>query len=264
MKKIYAIALSFLPFLGFGQFDVEWHTPDLKEGHPGEDVGFDYTLTNTNANDSISISWKFTHELDSTLGVWEDYMCEGIFVCWPAFKRSNDFKLGPNEEIDMYHHILTLNTHDTGMYVSTAYIWQSDDSANTVQEMVVTAHIVVPDSIFTTIGGVQVVIVGGDSFELNAGNWVPLGLTDLSSAKPFLGQNAPNPCRQQTRIAYELSSEQGIMTFQDLTGKLVMEVPLLQRAGTLTLNGQLEAGIYFYSLWENGALVDSKRMQVIE
>ena len=41
-------------------------------------------------------------------------------------------------------------------------------------------------------------------------------------------------------------------------------MPLNKQSGSVNLQGQLESGIYFYSLWENGAMVDSKRMQVID
>ncbi|MEQ9188801.1 MAG: hypothetical protein RLP15_13790 [Cryomorphaceae bacterium] len=239
MKKIYALLLSLLPLFSFGQFTVEWHTPDLKEGNPGEDIGFDYTLTNESTSDSIDISWKFTHDLANSSGVWEDYMCEGIFVCWPATVRFNTFTLAPEQGVDMYHHILTLNEEDTGMYVSTAFIWQADDSVNTVQEMVVTAHVKMDE---------------GD----------PTGLDPIFGQKASLQQNAPNPYKGSTIIKYNLAGDAGTLKFQDLTGKLVMEMPLNKQIGSVNVHGQLESGIYFYSLWENGAMVDSKRMQVID
>ena len=201
MKKIYAVLLSLLPLLSFGQFSVEWHTPELKEGNPGDDIGFDYTLTNTSTSDSIDITWKFTHDLANSAGVWEDYMCEGIFVCWPATMRNNTFSLAPSQGVDMYHHILTLNEEDTGMYVSTAFIWQADDSANTVQEMVVTAHVMLEQG-------------------------PPAGLNDLYGQEASLAQNAPNPFKATTLIKYTLAGDAGTLKFQDLTGKLVMEMPL--------------------------------------
>jgi hypothetical protein len=81
MKKIYALLLALLPLFSFGQFSVDWPTGDYAEGELGDDIGFDYTLTNTNTNDSIDIAWKLTHDLSSSTGNWEDYMCEGLFVC---------------------------------------------------------------------------------------------------------------------------------------------------------------------------------------
>ena len=238
MKKIYVVLLSLLPLFSFGQFSVDWHTPETQDAEPGDDIGFDYTLTNTSTTDSIDLTWEFQHDLANSAGLWEDYMCEGIFVCWPATKRTNTFTLGPGEEIDIYHPILTLNDDDTGTYVSTAHWWQADDSAATFQEMVVTAM-------------VQEV---GD----------PSGLDDVFNTEASLGQNAPNPFKGVTMIDYALSSDAGTLKVQDLTGKMVMQIPLLQQNGTVTLQGELEAGIYFYSLWENGAMIDSKRMQVIE
>jgi hypothetical protein len=143
--------------------------------------------------------------------------------------------LGPDQDVDIYQHILSFASGDTGTYVSTAFVWQVGDSANTVQEMVVTAKIT-----------------------------SPTGIADIALGSATLLQNAPNPFKSMTTISYQLSGEKGKLTVQDLTGKLVKEIPLNQRSGIVAIQGNLNAGVYFYSLWENGAIIDSKRMQVID
>lgn len=271
MKKIYAIAFAFLPLLSFAQFDVEWQSDSIKEGNPGDDVGFYYNLTNP-GNQDIDITWIFTHDTASSQdpntgeNIWQDYMCEGLFVCWPYTKRWNTFTLEAGEEIEMYHHIWMMrgDEGDTGTFNSTAIIFQADDSANTVQTFNITLNIVPVDSVFSTFNGKDIVVVDGDTFELYDGGWVPLGLNGADRFSAVLGQNAPNPFNGWTNIEYALNSGNGTMKFHDLTGKLVMERALNQQQGVLTLQGELDAGIYFYSLWEDGQMIDSKRMQVVK
>jgi len=268
MKKIYALVLGFLPLLSFGQYTFEWHTDSIQEANPGADVGFDYTLTNPGTED-IDITWIFTRDTSESqevgVNVWQDYMCEGILVCWPYTKRSNTFTLPAGQSTDMYHHIWMMrgDEGDTGTFHSQAIIYQANDSANTVNVFNITVNIVPVDTVFSTIDGKDVAIVDGDTFELFGGNWVPLGVWDDIKAAGVLGQNAPNPFQGQTNIEYSLTSGMGSLKVQDLTGKIVMDFPLNQQNGIVTLQGQLEAGVYFYSLWEDGRMLDSKRMQVI-
>lgn len=258
MKKIYAFLLATLPVFGFAQMDIEWHSAQFQTGFQGDDIGFDYSITNTAAT-PIDITWQLIHERSSSTGIWSDYMCEGLFVCWPDSVRTNTFTLGAGEEIDMYHHIMTFPAGDSGTWVSTARIWVDGDSANTVEVMTATLK----TGLKANVNGQTIYIVDGDSFELYNGNFVPLGINDINFAGSQLGQNAPNPFVGLTNIGYELSSGQGVMKFHDLTGKLVMEMPLNRKQGQVQIKGDLDAGIYFYSLWENGQLIDSKRMQVV-
>lgn len=261
MKKIYAFVLALIPLMGFGQFTIDWNSNDYYEGYQGDDKGFYYFVTNANDSDTISITWKFTHDLANSSGDWEDYMCEGLLVCWPSFIRDNTFKLGPGEEVEMNHHIQTFSSGDSGTWVSTAYIWQADDSANTVQEMVVTFK----TGLTVQYNGQTIYIMDGDTFEMHGSELVPLSVyTPADMQAATLSQNAPNPFRSTTSIAYSLKGSHGVMKFQDLTGKLVMEQPLMKQSGNVVLTGKLDAGIYFYSLWENGVMIDSKRMQVVE
>lgn len=259
MKKIYTIILALLPLLGFSQWDVEWQSEQSKTGYQGDDVGFYYNITNT-SNGAINVTWHLQHDRLSTTGIWTDYMCEGLFVCWPDSVRTNTFELGAGETIEMYHHIQTTSGGDSGTWVSTSRIWVEGDSVNTAQDMIATLK----TGIKTEINGVTVYITNGDSFELYQGALVPLGINDPFSNESKLAQNSPNPHTGLTTIGYQLESGKGIMRFHDLTGKLVMELPLTKNEGQLTLQGELNAGLYFYSLWEEGKMIDSKRMQVVQ
>jgi hypothetical protein len=263
MRKIYALLFVFLPLFGFSQWTIEWHSDQFQTGFQGDDVGFDYTITN-DSNVSLDITWELYHDLSTSTGVWEDYMCEGIFVCWPATVRENTFTLEAGQSVDIYQHILTFPNSDSGTWVSTAKIYLDVDSAGTATEMVTTLK----TGLKVDIDGVTVYIIDGDSFELQDGNYVPYdgsstSIFEIKENESVLSQNAPNPFSSSTAIGYRLNSGEGSMRFHDLTGKLVLELPLNKQEGQIQLQGELETGMYFYSLWESGAMVDSKRMQVI-
>lgn len=79
---------------------------------------------------------------------------------------------------------------------------------------------------------------------------------------PTLAQNYPNPFKQETTIAYNLSQENGSIIIFDLLGKSVATFQLEKTQGEVILEQDLEAGMYFYSLIENDEVVATKRMNV--
>ncbi|MEX2597360.1 MAG: T9SS type A sorting domain-containing protein [Salibacteraceae bacterium] len=261
MKKIYALLLTILPLFSFSQLSFEWHTDQFQTGYQGDDIGFDYTLTNEDTANAVNITWELLHDRSTSTDIWTDYYCEGLFVCWPDSVRTNTFELEAGQSIEIYHHVQTWADGDSGTWVSTARVYVEGDSANTVNEFVATLK----TGLKVQLNGQTVYIMDGDSFEIYGGEMVPLSINDPSGFnKSALDQNMPNPFNRSTTIAYHLQSGSGSIKFHDLTGKLVMEMPLNKTEGNITLNGNLDAGIYFYTLWENGRMIDSKRMQVIK
>lgn len=259
MLRKFTLLLTFFPFIGFAQLNAEWHSEDIQYGFLGDDIGFDYTLTN-DTNVTLDITWRFEHELANSTGTWEDYMCEGIFVCWPSFVRRNTFQLEAGQEVDMYHHIQTFSGGDTGTFVSTAHIWVGNDSLNAME---FTVTVVV--GLKTEIDGTTAYIIHGDTFEMWDGELVPLSVNSVEAESiTHLTQNSPNPFSFSSVVNYNLESgEAGKLVIYDLVGKEVQTMPLNSRSGIVTLSG-LEAGVYFYSLWADDRLIDSKRMQVVK
>ncbi len=77
-------------------------------------------------------------------------------------------------------------------------------------------------------------------------------------------KNYPNPFRYNTTIAYEINSYQGEIRITDELGRIIGMYALESQSGEIDLNESLNSGIYFYSLWDNGKLVEKKKMQVIK
>ena len=87
-------------------------------------------------------------------------------------------------------------------------------------------------------------------------------LTDRSAE--VLGQNDPNPFSSDTRISYNLpeGTTSAMICIYDLQGKQVQQLPVTDMgAGSVTLHGgNLQAGMYIYSLIANGRELASKKM----
>ena len=87
-------------------------------------------------------------------------------------------------------------------------------------------------------------------------------LTD--KAVEVLGQNDPNPFSNDTRIAYNLpaGTQTASIYIYDLQGKQVAQLPVTDMgAGSVTLHGgDLQAGMYIYSLIADGKELASKKM----
>jgi len=80
-----------------------------------------------------------------------------------------------------------------------------------------------------------------------------------------LSQNHPNPFSGQTSIEYNLETDKGSLVITDITGKTVKEYDLSEKSGQITISEDLDAGMYFYSLWDKDhVMIETKRMQVVK
>ncbi len=79
-----------------------------------------------------------------------------------------------------------------------------------------------------------------------------------------LYQNTPNPFTMDTKIGMNIPESIGNaeLLIMNMEGKMIKTLPVLQRGKTLVLihGGQLEAGMYIYTIIADGEAVNSKRM----
>ena len=84
---------------------------------------------------------------------------------------------------------------------------------------------------------------------------------------PFLGQNAPNPYSNETKIEYFLPQNVRVadVDFYDSSGKRIKHYSIGHTGkGVIRLKiSDLPSGTYFYSLSVDGKVVDSKKMSVL-
>jgi hypothetical protein len=90
------------------------------------------------------------------------------------------------------------------------------------------------------------------------------GLPDLVSNGTSLQQNNPNPFSQSTVIRYTLPQayNSAQLVVSNTAGQVVRQIPLVSGgADSITIEGgALAAGIYYYSLYVDGKLIDTKQM----
>jgi len=112
-------------------------------------------------------------------------------------------------------------------------------------------------------GGIHT-ITGGDSIWTN--------IKQISSEIPTnsqLKQNYPNPFNPTTSIKFKVQSLKNVkLNVYDITGKEIAELvneKLSAGEYEYQFNGNnLSSGIYFYSLFINGDLIDTKRMMLVK
>jgi hypothetical protein len=116
----------------------------------------------------------------------------------------------------------------------------------------------------STYGGIHTTTGGGDTFYTS--------IKQVSSNVPNvfkLFQNYPNPFNPKTNIKYQITNnkEQIInvkLIIYDITGKEIIKlVDKEQRAGIYEVSfdgSKYSSGIYFYSLFINNKLIETKRM----
>lgn len=79
-----------------------------------------------------------------------------------------------------------------------------------------------------------------------------------------LEQNSPNPFTEETKIEYYLESnvETATIFIYDMSGKQLRGYELHhRRGGEITINGgELDAGMYMYTLIADGRVIGSKQM----
>lgn len=92
----------------------------------------------------------------------------------------------------------------------------------------------------------------------------PNELSINNTQQAALYQNTPNPFNQSTEIRYYLPQtiSTAYLSFYDLQGKLLKQIPLTKRGdNTETLSGsEFQSGMYLYALIADGNEVDVKRM----
>ena len=94
------------------------------------------------------------------------------------------------------------------------------------------------------------------------------GATDIEESTaltiPVLKQNNPNPFTDNTVIEYSLPEtvETANIYIYDMNGKQIQQIALTERGNSsVTISGgELNAGMYLYSLIADGQVIDTKRM----
>lgn len=96
------------------------------------------------------------------------------------------------------------------------------------------------------------------------GSFKPLNTT-INTNEFYLGQNTPNPYSTSTIIEYRLPNTEknaSIIVF-DLTGKKIKEFKLNNTKDSIEINqGELQKGMYIYSLISNNSEITSKKIIV--
>jgi hypothetical protein len=100
---------------------------------------------------------------------------------------------------------------------------------------------------------------------LKSGNAVEsvTGLQDLTANAASLQQNVPNPFNQSTVIRYTLpqACKSAQIVISNTAGNIIRQIPLQSETDGITIEGgALSAGIYHYSLYVDGSLIDTKQM----
>jgi len=90
--------------------------------------------------------------------------------------------------------------------------------------------------------------------------------SDVNVAKLY--QNAPNPFTTQTIIKFEIPKTVGNAQLYicNMNGTLLKTIPINQRGvGNVTIRGnEFKAGMYLYSLVDDGKIIDTKQMLLTE
>lgn len=88
------------------------------------------------------------------------------------------------------------------------------------------------------------------------------------SASALLGHNIPNPFENNTVIPLRITAIKGsatIVVTDVTTGRVVSAIPVTPEETFITFeSGDLDAGTYFYSLYVNGKVMETKKMQVLK
>lgn len=245
MKYAYTFIFLLIASVGFSQ-DFTW----VNVGDTfiiddiDSDVDFHSEFQNSSSSD-ITVRWRITSFTPTNPAPsdtnWDAYLCEEI-ICWPSWtiKPTNDVVVPANDVFQIYTHIQMLE--DSGSASINICAFDISDSAGTY-------------GCFTY-------------FAMSDTVWVPIDTTtsvaDVKAQKDGLKQNAPNPFKESTVIRYEDLNGSGMIRIHDLTGKIVDQVNLMGQSGAVTVGQGLDSGVYFYTLWDNGQAIDTKRMQVID
>jgi len=94
----------------------------------------------------------------------------------------------------------------------------------------------------------------------------PVGIgSGPQSPEYYLGDNIPNPFEGSTLIPYRVPADaEATLIVSNSEGKVLQSFPLSSKENSIALDlSTLPAGIYFYSLQVDGAVVAGKRMNVV-
>ncbi len=249
MKYAYTILFVLMASFGFSQ-DLTWADvgDTIRMAPVGTDIEFHSEYQNSSMS-PIDVRWRII-DFSPSSGNWEAYLCEEV-ICWPDYpgKSWSDVVVPANGTFQMYQHVEMLT--DSGSAYITLCSHDLSDSAGTYE---CKTYFALTD---TAVAGP---IDTTDTTVTDTTN----SIAKIQAEQFQLKQNAPNPFRESTEIRYEIASENGMIRIHDLTGKMVEEVALTSRSGAVTVGNELRSGVYFYSLWDNGIMKATKRMQVIE
>ncbi|ASK29978.1 hypothetical protein CEY12_07590 [Chryseobacterium sp. T16E-39] len=95
---------------------------------------------------------------------------------------------------------------------------------------------------------------------LNKNSTTDISLSDV----PTLGQNVPNPTKNETSIRYYLPKDVKTASLEiySISGQLVKSVPLREKGnGTIRISGSdLQSGTYVYKMTADGKVTDAKKL----
>jgi hypothetical protein len=88
-----------------------------------------------------------------------------------------------------------------------------------------------------------------------------------SNDNPSIEQNQPNPFSQNTIINYNIpsSSKDAVIRIETLDGQILNTFKVSNGVGQILISGgTLAAGTYFYQLYIDGKMIDSKKMVLLK
>lgn len=91
---------------------------------------------------------------------------------------------------------------------------------------------------------------------------VTTGIGEINIQSGFLSQNYPNPFGSNTVISYRVPNTNATIIVVDVAGRKVKEYQLTEKEGIINVNQLLKSGTYFYSLYQNEKLLETKKMMV--
>ena len=71
----------------------------------------------------------------------------------------------------------------------------------------------------------------------------------------------PNPCsNNEISVNYSLPTNEGSVQLTNLAGQIIFSAAVQNKEGILTINQELEAGVYICTLLSEGTIVETKKL----